>query len=125
MSPTASQIALRFLTIALHFNSDYSFPGGSDLVKSHCTALACNAGDLGSILGWEDPLVKGMTTHSSILAWRIPMGRGVWRATAYGVAKNLTRLSDFHSLTHVIQIPPPKAIYQQLHLLQLIFLALI
>ena len=23
-------------------------------------------------LGWEDPLEKGMTTHSSITAWRIP-----------------------------------------------------
>ena len=23
-------------------------------------------------LGWEDPLDKGMATHSSILAWRIP-----------------------------------------------------
>ena len=23
-------------------------------------------------LGWEDPLGEGMTTHSSILAWRIP-----------------------------------------------------
>ena len=23
-------------------------------------------------LGWEDPLEKGMTTHSSILPWRIP-----------------------------------------------------
>ena len=23
-------------------------------------------------LGWEDPLQKGMATHSSILAWRIP-----------------------------------------------------
>ena len=23
-------------------------------------------------LGWEDPLVKGITTHSSLLAWRIP-----------------------------------------------------
>ena len=29
----------------------------------------CNAGDL----GWEDPLEKGMATHSSILAWRIPI----------------------------------------------------
>ena len=29
---------------------------------------ACNVGDL----GWEDPLEKGMATHSSILAWRIP-----------------------------------------------------
>ena len=33
---------------------------------------ACNEGDLGSNLGWEDPLEKGMTTHSSILAWKIP-----------------------------------------------------
>ena len=23
-------------------------------------------------LGWEDPLEKGMVTHSSIIAWRIP-----------------------------------------------------
>ena len=23
-------------------------------------------------LGWEDPLEKGMATHSSILAWKIP-----------------------------------------------------
>ena len=33
---------------------------------------ASSVGDLGSILGWEDPLKKGKATHSSILAWRIP-----------------------------------------------------
>ena len=27
-------------------------------------------------LGWEDPLEEGMTTYSSILAWRIPMEPG-------------------------------------------------
>ena len=27
----------------------------------------------GQSLGWEDPLEEGMETHSSILAWRIPM----------------------------------------------------
>ena len=27
-------------------------------------------------LGWEDALVKGMATHSSILAWRIPWTEG-------------------------------------------------
>ena len=27
-------------------------------------------------LGWEDPLEESMATHSSILAWRIPMDRG-------------------------------------------------
>ena len=38
-------------------------------------------------LGWEDPLEEGMATHSNILAWRIPMDKGAWRATVYGVAK--------------------------------------
>ena len=32
-------------------------------------------------LGWEDPLEEGMAMHSSILAWRIPMDRGLWWAT--------------------------------------------
>ena len=45
-------------------------------------------------LGWEDPLEEGMATHSSILAWRIPMDRGAWRATVHGVTKSWTRLSD-------------------------------
>ena len=45
-------------------------------------------------LGWEDPLEEGMATHSSILAWRIPMDRGAWRAAIHGIAKNWTRLSD-------------------------------
>ena len=43
-------------------------------------------------LGCEDPLEAGMTTHSSILAWRIPMIRGAWRATVHGVSKNQTQL---------------------------------
>ena len=29
-------------------------------------------GDLGSILGWGNPLEKELSTHFSILAWRIP-----------------------------------------------------
>ena len=40
-------------------------------------------------LGWEDPQKEGMATHSSILAWRIPMDRGAWWATVHGVAKKL------------------------------------
>ena len=42
------------------------FPGGSVGKES-----AGNAGDLGLILGWEDPLEKEMATHSSIFAWEI------------------------------------------------------
>ena len=45
-------------------------------------------------LGWEDPLEEGMATRSSILAWRMPMDRGAWRATVHGVAKSRTQLSD-------------------------------
>ena len=45
-------------------------------------------------LGWEDPLGEGMATHTSILAWRIPMDRGAWRATVHGVAKSWTQLND-------------------------------
>ena len=29
-------------------------------------------GDVGSILGWEEPLEEVMSTLSSVLAWRIP-----------------------------------------------------
>ena len=35
-------------------------------------------------LGQEDPLEKYMASHSSILAWRIPMDRGAWWATVHG-----------------------------------------
>ena len=35
-----------------------------------------------------------MATHSSILAWRIPMEKGAWQITVHGVAKNWAQLSD-------------------------------
>ena len=44
-----------------------TFPGGS-VVKS----LPAMQETQFQSLGWEDPLEKGMATHSSILAWRIP-----------------------------------------------------
>ena len=43
-------------------------------------------------LGQEDLLEKEMATHSSILAWRIPMDIGAWQATVHGGHKEL--LSD-------------------------------
>ena len=45
-------------------------------------------------LGWEHPLEKGMATHSSIFAWRIPMDRGAWWATVHVITKSWTHLSD-------------------------------
>ena len=44
-----------------------SLTGGSDSKES-----ACSVRDPVQFLGWADPLKKGMATHSSIPAWRIP-----------------------------------------------------
>ena len=44
-------------------------------------------------LGWEVPLEEGMATNSSILAWRMPMDRGVWQSSVHRVAKSQTELS--------------------------------
>ena len=40
-----------------------------------------------------------MTTHSSILAWKIPLDRGGWRVTVHGV-QSQTQLSGTHTHTH-------------------------
>ena len=45
-------------------------------------------------LVWEDPLEEGLATHSSIVAWRIPMDRGTWQTIVHGVAKSQKQLSD-------------------------------
>ena len=47
-------------------------------------------------LGQEDPLEEGTATQSSILAWRIPMDRGAWRATVHGVEESDTT-EEMHS----------------------------
>ena len=58
------------------------FLGSSAGKESTCVVEA-----LVQSLGWEDPLERGMATHSSSLAWRIPMERGAWRAAVPVVAK--------------------------------------
>ena len=44
-------------------------------------------GTLVQTLSQEDPLEKQVATHSSILAWEIPMDRGAWQATVHGVQR--------------------------------------
>ena len=39
-------------------------------------------------LDWEDPLEKGMATHSNILAWRIPWTEEPGGLQSVGVTKN-------------------------------------
>ena len=69
---------------------DLVFCGGSDGKES-----TCNEGDPVRFLVWEDPLEKGMATHSSILAWRIPWTEESGRTVVYGVTKSWTRLSSY------------------------------
>ena len=49
------------------FSSDVGFPSGSDVKNPPAMQKTWIQS-----LGWKDPLEKGMATHSSILAWRIP-----------------------------------------------------
>ena len=41
-------------------------------------------------LGWEEPLQEDGATHSSILAWRLPMDRGAWWVIVHGIPKSQT-----------------------------------
>ena len=62
------------------------FPGESDVRES-----ICSAGDLGR----EDPLEKGMATHSSILAWRIP-----WTEEPGGLQSLLSQRVGYNLVTN-------------------------
>ena len=70
-------------------------------------------------LGGEHPLKKGMSTHSSILAWRIP-----WieepRATVHGVTKSQTWLLPYGGLTwrHALYQCYPHPRYSIKHFIQ-------
>ena len=50
------------------------------------------------------PLEEGMATHSSILAWRIPMDRGAWWDTVHRVALSQTRLKRLSRPAHMLFI---------------------
>ena len=45
-------------------------------------------------LSWEEPLEKGMATHSSILAWESTWTEEAGRLIIHAVTKSQTRLSD-------------------------------
>ena len=73
---------------AIHF-SILGLPGGSNDKES-----ACNARELGSIPGSGRSPEEDMATHSSILAWRIPVDRGARWAPVHGVTRSRTGLKD-------------------------------
>ena len=53
-------------------------------------------------LGQEDLLEEGMATHSSILAWRIPMDRGPLQAAVHRVTKSQTPLKQLSMHVHIL-----------------------
>ena len=85
--------------MSLFFNMLFRFGGGEPRNRASLVAHIVKNPPamreaLVQSLGWGDPLEEGMASHSSILAWRIPMDRGAWQAIVYGVTKSWTRLSD-------------------------------
>ena len=88
----------------MHIYIYMGFPGGS-VGKS-----AYSEGDL----GWEGghALKEGMETYSSILAWRMPIDRRVWRATAHGVTElDMTGRLSTHTHIHVHPHPANRSDY--------------
>ena len=64
--------------------SDLEIKGASQLVLMGKNLPASAGGrDSDRSLCLEDALEEGMATHSSFLAWRIPMDRGDWQALAH------------------------------------------
>ena len=64
--------------------------GRASLVAQWVKNPSANAGDVGSIPGWERSPGDGNAIHCSILAWRIHIDREDWQATAPGVEKGET-----------------------------------
>ena len=108
----------------------FGFPSGPD-----GTVSALSGGDLGVIHGLgRSPGDSGMTTHSSILAWRIPLDRGAWRPQflrSQSVQHCWTSKHSQHRLLFAfaeagdrwapgskftINQPPPRSLHFKIHL---------
>ena len=79
----------------------YHWLSGASLVTPMVKRLPAMQETQVCFLDQEDPLEKGMATHSSALSWRISMDRGAWQATGHRVAKNQTwlKLLSMHVYT--------------------------
>ena len=64
-------------------------------------------------LGWEDPLEKEAATHSSILAWQVPLDRGASRARVHRVTKSQTQLKrlSMHTKGTRVHMPQLKSLH--------------
>ena len=82
-------------TIKAQANLTPTFLPWSSLVAQRLKASACNAGHLGSIPGSGRYPGEGNGNPLQYSCLENPMDRGAWWATAHGVMKSWTRLSDF------------------------------
>ena len=74
---------------------DYIYVHGASLVAQMAKNMLAMQDTWVSSLGQEDPLEKGMATHSSILAWRIPWTEKTGGLHSMGL-QSWTRLRDEH-----------------------------
>ena len=86
-------VLLHFCTAKRFFTAEPSwvlvFPGGSVGKRS-----ACNAGKQGSLPGWDRSPGEGNGSPLQYSCLENSMDRGAWWATAHGVTKSQTRLTD-------------------------------
>ena len=77
---------------------------GRFLSSSNGKESACNVGDLGLIPGLGRSLEKGMATHSSILAWRIPQADATDRGVPESDLNEQLSLSvlEFYAACHLM-----------------------
>ena len=82
-----------------------SLPGAS-LVAQMVRNLPAMQETQVQYLCWEDPLEKGMATHTSIPAWRIPWTKKPGGLQTTGLLKSQTRLSDYHFHSPCLEYHP-------------------
>ena len=78
----------------------WSFLDGASSKEPACQCRSLKREEVW-FLGLEDPLEEDMATHSSILAWRIPMDRGACWGIVHSIAKSLTWLKCLTTHTHM------------------------
>ena len=79
-------------TLSYWLSGAGGFPGGSDGKES-----ACNAGDLGSVLGSGQSPGEGNGTPLQYSCLENSVDGEAWQATVHGIIKSQTRLSDLYS----------------------------
>ena len=89
-------ILLRLLKRIIVFESSFNFPGGSVVKNQPANTGDVGNGNTGSIPGVGKILEKGMATHSSILAWRIPRTEEPAWAVVHGVTKESDSTKHAH-----------------------------